>query len=369
MNDKLNSLGQKAFIAGSASGVISILGGIFFSQEAFFEGYLFAFMICVSVPLGALVLTTVHYLSHGAWGFVFRRQALAVIHTLPLMALLLLPIFLGIKHLYLWANLELVSQDPILLQKVKYLNVPFFQGRAVFYFVVWILVANLLERKSHAFIDDHSEEGRTHLQLVSGLCLLAVIFTITFAAFDWMMSLEPHWFSTIFGIFTIIGMVLFAMAFLIVMTAVTSEESFLKEESTIRGFHDLGNLTLALVMLWAYMGFSQFFIIWSGNLPEEIHWYLHRLGGGWQYVGTALVLFHFFVPFFLLLNRTLKQNVRALAVIALFIMAIRVVDLSWMILPTFHHEVLHLHWLHFTTPVAMVGIWFAFFTKKLKDMS
>jgi len=367
--NKLDPIGRIAFFVGSAAAVASVLGALFVDRQAFFEGYLVAFLLCVSVPLGAMVLSLVHYLSHGAWGFIFRRQCLAAIKTFSLMALFLLPLFLGLKHLYLWANPEAVAMDPILQKKILYLNVPFFQARSVFYFIVWILLASFLERKSRALIEDHSEEGRMQLQLVSGLSLLAMVFTMTFAAFDWAMSIEPLWFSTIFGIFTVISQALLAMAFLILLVRLSAEESFLKEESTVRGFHDLGNLTLALVMLWAYMGFSQFFIIWSGNLPEEIHWYLHRLNGGWQYAGIALIVFHFFVPFFLLLNRVLKRSVNHLAVIAFFILVMRFVDVGWIILPTFRHDFLSLSWIHLTVPVGMAGWWFAFYVRKLREVA
>jgi len=368
MNTQLEQIGKKAFLIGAAASVVSVLGALFGAREAFFEAYLVGFLLCVSVPLGVMVISLVHYLSYGAWGFVIRRQSLAATRTIPWMAILLIPLFLGIKSLYLWANPEAVAADPLLQLKSPYLNVTFFMIRAVFYFAVWIILSKFMERKSIELLDQDTEEGRMKLQLVSGLSLLAFIITMTFAAFDWAMSIEPLWFSTIFGIFTVIGQSLMGLAFLVVMVRLSSEEDVLKDESTVRGFHDLGNLILALVMLWAYMAFSQFFIIWSGNLPEEIGWYIHRLNGGWQVVGSVLAIFHFFVPFFLLLNRTIKRSVHFLAMIALFVLVMRFVDIVWIILPTFRHELLHLSWLHFTVPVGMGGLWFAFYVKKLREM-
>jgi len=336
------------------------------NRDVFYQAYAFAFLIVVSVPLGAMSISAVHYLSHGRWGFEIRPFYLAAIKTFPLLALFAVPLFTGLESIYLWAQADVVANDPILLLKEPYLNRNFFIARTVFYFILWTGLGILLHRKSDELLHDTSDNSRMRLQLVAGLSLFAFVFTDSFAAFDWSMSLEPHWYSTMFGIWSVISQALTALAFMIVMASLRVSPNQADEENTQQKFHDLGNLTLVLVLLWAYMAFSQFFIIWSADLPEEVLWYLPRLTGGWEVIGTIVAIGHFFFPFFLLLNRTVKRTVAYLSKVAIYILILRVFDLAWTVLPTWNEHVSDLSLVHITLPIGLCSIWYAFFASKLK---
>src|SRR6266498_5419656 len=286
------------------AGVIALgacAAGAIASPGAFFRGYLFAYVFFTGLSLGCLAIVMLHHTTGGAWGIPIRRILESGTRTLPLIAILFLPIALGMKHLYSWSRPEEVAKDALLQAKEAYLNVPFFLARAAFYFAVWIATAYFVNRWS--LEQDHagSPALTRKLQLLSAAGLLAYGLTITFASFDWLMSLEPHWFSTIYGVLIMGGQGLSAMAFLIVVLVWLARRAPLDRIVVPAHFHDLGNLMLAFVMLWAYFSFSQYLIIWSGNLPAEITWYLHRLQTGWRFVGITLVICHFVAPFVLLL--------------------------------------------------------------------
>jgi hypothetical protein len=246
------------------------------------------------------------------------------------------------------------------------LNVPFFLGRTAIYFAVWLMLTYFLNKWSKQEDEASTPLLQSRFQFLGGIGLLLYGLTATFASVDWMMSLEPHWFSTIYGLLVIVGQVLSAFAFVIAMGSLLMAYKPLSDVMTKAIFHDLGKLMFAFVMIWAYFAFSQFLIIWSGNLPEEIPWYKHRLTHGWQAIGLILVLFHFALPFLLLLSRDLKRNPRIVAMIAIGILVLRVVDLYWMVGPEFHQDGLTVHLLDILLPIGMGGIWLAYFFKQLK---
>ncbi|HEY6147542.1 MAG TPA: hypothetical protein VIZ69_07575, partial [Thermoanaerobaculia bacterium] len=286
---------------------------------------------------------------------------------LPLAALFFLPLFLGLPRLYEWARPEDVAHDAVLRHKTPYLNVPFFAGRAVLCFAVWMAFAYFLNRWSRE--QDAGGPGRAitrRLQLLSSAGLVAYGLTITFFSIDWVMSLEPHWFSTMYGVIFIAGQALAGFSFVIALTVVLSRYRPLSEFIHREHFHDLGKLMLAFVMFWAYVSFSQYLIIWSGNLPEEIPWYLRRLNGGWGWIGIALVLFHFLLPFLLLLPASANRNARVLIGVAGLVLLMRVADLFWYVRPaTSPVPRLSLHWMDLAAPIGVLGIWLFVFLGQL----
>jgi hypothetical protein len=349
-------------------GVVSIglsAVGFFSSHEQFFKSYLLAYVFWIGIALGSLALSMVHHLSGGAWGVVIRRVLEAASRTLPFMALLFLPIAFGLHELYLWARPAEVARDAILQHKAPYLNVTFFLVRAVVYFAIWSALAFLLSKWS--LDQERGEHGQSvRMQRLSGGGLVIYAVTVLFMSVDWIMSLDPHWFSTIYGILFMGGQGLSALAFTIAVVVLLSRTEPMSRVIAPAHLHDLGKLLLAFVMLWAYFSFSQFLIIWSANLPEEIPWYLKRWGGGWQWVGLALIFGHFALPFVLLLSRDLKRNGRTLIGVALVVIVMRLVDLFWQIGPLHGADHFGLHWMDVAVPVALGGVWLTIFLWQLQ---
>jgi hypothetical protein len=270
------------------------------------------------------------------------------------------------SRLYIWTHGDAVAADEALQHKRLYLNTPFFVIRAAIYFLVWNGLSYLLNAWS--LEQDRTGDPRIarRMQRLSAGGLVAYGLTITFASFDWLMSISPDWYSTIYGVLIIAGQGLSALAFLIVVVAWLSRRPPLDRIILPAHFHDAGNLTLAFVMLWAYFSFSQYLIIWAGDLPPEISWYQHRLQTGWRVVGVTLVLFHFAVPFLVLLSRRIKRESTTLARLALGILAARLVDLFWLIAPDFHRTGVHISWLDVLLPVSLASIWLAAFVWQLR---
>jgi hypothetical protein len=357
---------QRPLLRGGVAGALVSTLGLFFEPTQFFQSYLMAYMLCLGVTLGCLALGMVHQLSGGAWGVVARRPIGAASRVLPVMTLLFLPIVFGMRYLYPLTHADLVARDEVLQAKQLYLNVPFFLVRAAVYFSAWNAVSLFLNAWS--LEQDSADDPRIarRMQHLSAGGLVAYGLTITFASFDWLMSLEPHWFSTIYGVLIIGGQGLMGLAFLIIVLVWLSRRPPLDRIIAPAHFHDLGNLMLAFVMLWAYFSFSQYLIIWAGNLPEEIIWYTHRLRTSWRFVGAALVLFHFTVPFALLLSRAVKREPQMIVKVAIGIMIARVVDLFWLIAPEFHGEGLSISWLDILLPASLFAIWLGCFVWQLR---
>jgi hypothetical protein len=361
---RVASLQRLATIVGVV-GLALCVAGFLASREHFFKSYLLAYVFWVGIALGCLALSMVHHLSGGAWGVVTRRVFEAASRTLPFMAILFLPLAFGVGELYLWANPDEVAKDTILQHKAPYLNVPFFFVRAALYFAIWSVMAFLLSKWSLEQ-EREGERGQSlRMQRLSGGGLVLYAITILFMSVDWIMSLDPHWFSTMYGILFMGGQGLSALAFTIAVVVLLSRTEPMSRVIAPAHLHDLGKLLLAFVMLWAYFSFSQFLIIWSANLPEEIPWYLRRMGGGWQWVGLALIIGHFALPFMLLLSSDLKKQGRTLIVIALLVIGMRIVDLFWQIGPLHGEDHFGVHWLDAAAPVALGGVWLALFLWQL----
>ena len=357
---------QRQLLIGGAAGLLVSLAGWFFTPTQFYQSYLMAYMLCLSVTLGCLALGMLHQLSGGAWGVVIRRPIGAASRVLPVMTVLFVPVLLGMSHLYIWTHADVVAHDEVLQAKHLYLNVPFFLVRTAIYFASWNAIAYVLNAWS--LEQDRSADPRIarKMQLLSAGGLVVYGLTITFASFDWLMSLEPHWYSTIYGVLIMGGQALSAMAFLIIVLVWLSRRPPLNRIVVKAHFHDLGNLTLAFVMLWAYFSFSQYLIIWAGNLPPEISWYVSRLQTGWRFIGVALVLVHFVLPFVLLLSRTMKREARLIVLVAMVILLSRLLDLFWLIAPEFHTQGIVVSWLDVVLPLALGAIWLGAFVRQLR---
>jgi hypothetical protein len=336
-------------------------------KAEFFRSYLVAFLFWLGITLGCLALLMVQHLTGGNWALVIRRILEAGSRTLPLMAVAALPLLAGMKTLYVWSQPG--ETDPVILSKHLYLNPQFFAGRMVFYFLCWFLLAYLLNKWSR--IEDSGAGGivlSMRMEALSGVGLVLYGFTVTFAAIDWVMSIEPRWYSTIYGLLFMVGQALAAMAFAVIILIWLSEREPLSRIVTPSHFGDLGSFLLTFVMLWAYMEFSQFLIIWGGNLSEEIPWYLRRMQGIWGRVGLLLVFLNFALPFFLLLFRHVKRRTRSLLIVAVLVLLMRLVDMYWMVLPAFGGGNAHLTWMNVVLPFGLGGIWFGYFVWQLQRM-
>lgn len=359
------------------AGIVALAGcaaGAFLSPAAFFRGYLFAYVFFTGLSLGCLAVVMLHHLTGGAWGIPIRRMLESGTRTLPLLAILFIPIGLGMKSLYPWARPDEVARDPFLQAKEAYLNVPFFLGRTLFYFAVWIAVAYFVNRWSLEQDRRGGPELTRKLQLLSAAGLVAYGLTMTFASIDWVMSLEPRWFSTMYGVLYIAGQALNALAFVTAALALLSREPPFDGYVRPSHFHDLGKLLLAFVMFWAYVSFAQYLIIWAGNLPEEIPWYQRRLAGGWGWLGVALVVLHFALPFLLLLPEGANRNRRLLGSVAALVVLMRLVDVFWLVRPVFTQQGsspvtarFQLHWLDLAAAIGIGGIWVAAFLWQLEE--
>ncbi len=367
LKPRLGSFQNTALIVGLV-GIAATIYGYVAQPDHFFQSYLLAFIYWVSLSMGSLGVLMLHHLAGGRWGFAIRRFLEAGSRTLPLMFILLLPIlFLGLHDLYHWSHTE--SLDEILLKKSAYLNEPFFIVRNLIYFAIWGLIAFYLNRWSLQQDGTRETHPTRKMQRLSGAGIVIYALTMTLAGVDWIMSLEPHWFSTIFSAIYIIGQILLTWAFMTLVAVPLSNKPPLNHLLTNERLRDLGTFMLGFVMLWAYTSFSQFIIIWAGNLPEEITWYMTRLKGGWLDLGYVLIALHFALPFVLLVSSRIKARIPILVCIAFGLMVMRLVDLFWITAPAFDQTGLSLHWLDIAIPIGMGGIWVAFFFWHLKRHS
>jgi hypothetical protein len=367
-DSELQQYGTRCLTVGVIGLVVSAIGA-FSNAEQFFRSYLQAYLFWLGIALGSLAIVMLHHLSGGAWGLVIRRLLESGSRTLPLMGVLFLPILLGLPNLYEWARPTAVAHDKILQHKALYLNVPFFLTRSILYFAAWILLAYLLSKWSLEQDRTAAPSLARRLEVLSGPGLVIYGATMTFASIDWVMSLESHWFSTIYGLSFMVGQVLGAFSFVIALTIWLSYRRPLSDIISAAHLHDLGKLLLAFVMIWAYMAFSQFLIIYSGNLPEEIPWYLRRERGVWGWIAIALILFHFVLPFLLLLSRNLKQNAGKLLKVAVLVVFMRYLELVWLIRPAGSAGGGLSLWMDMATLIGIGGVWLAFFLRQLKGKS
>jgi hypothetical protein len=373
----LDSRRSRALIVGLAGLVVCVIGFVL-DRDHFFRSWLIAFLLFLGIALGSMALMMIQHLSGGTWG-VFRRIFEASSRTLPLLALLFVPVLLGMGSLYTWTHEDHVQTDEILRHKSLYLNTPFFIARAVLYFLVWVGLAWVLNRLS-ARQDTGDLDVNMSIQRWAGAGLVIYAMTVTFAGIDWIMSLNPHWYSTLFGFLMMGGQGLAALAFTIVISTFLVRRAPMATLLKPQHFHDLGKLMFAFVMLWAYFNFSQFLLTYAANLVEEIPYMITRMSHGWQYLAVFLLLFHFVVPWLLLLSRQTKRTPDRLVIIAAWILFVRYADLFMMVSPEFASsgENLHLlagepesqffvHWLDLAAPLAIGGLWLWMFFTQLRQ--
>jgi hypothetical protein len=351
------------FLAGTVIAAITEHNG-----AQFFRSYLLGYVWWLGITLGCLAVLMMQHLAGGLWGFVIRRPLESAVRLLPLLAVMFVPLIFGIPSLYVWDHAGLYKSPHS--HQAHYLTGPLFILRAVIYFVAWILLAYLLNRWSAAQDASGDPVQRRRMQNFSGPGLVIYALTVTFASIDWLMSLDPQWSSTIYPLILIAGQMLAALAFCAAILFLLVQHKPMSDIVQEKHVHSLGKMMLAFVMLWAYTSYSQLVIIWAGNLPEEISWYLRRLNSGWKYVALALVVFHFAVPFALLLSRDLKRNARRLARVAILLVLVRYLDLLFWIapnsLPGFQNG-MPFQWMDIAVPVGIGGIWMAAFVWALRQ--
>jgi hypothetical protein len=366
--DSVGRLQRNALVAGGIALLVCIFGAIK-SPQIFFPSYLMGYLLVLGLALGSLGLLMLQHLTGGHWGIVIRRPLESATRTLPLLAVLFLPIVFGMKYLYgAWLDPERVRQEPLSAMQQGYLTAHWFYIRAIIYFVVWIGLMLIFNRWSREQDINQADRAlRRRFKMLAGPGIILYVFVMTFAAIDWVMSISPHWASTIYGFLFVAGQLISAMSLMIAVVVLLSRTAPMAGLIQKRHIHDLGKLLLAFVMLFAYFDFSQLLIIWSGNQPEEITFYRSRLYGEWGVVAVIVLVFHFFVPFFLLLSRDLKRNYRLLPKVALWMIFIRLVDLFWMTRPEFTARAIP-SWIDFVVPIALIGLWVGFFAFNLQKL-
>jgi hypothetical protein len=353
-----------SLVVGIVGLVLLALVGIA-NPTGFFRAYLFGYTFWVGLGLGSLGIVLVQFLTGGNWGLATRRVLEAAAATLPLMAVLFIPLFFGLPQLYAWARPADVAADAVLQHKAVYLNVPFFVIRSIVYLVTWVVLAFLLRRWSAA--QDTTDEPRAlqRLQRFSVVGCLLLGFSVTFAAIDWLMSLDADWYSTMYPPTVGMSFMLLALAFGTMFVALFGPGTSLAEVLAPQVFNDLGSLLLAFTMLWGYLEYFQYLLIWAGNLSDEIPWYASRSEGGWLPVAVVVAAVGFFLPWYLLLFRPLKRNRHTLAAIAALLVVMQLVNVFWMVEPPFHPSGPIVDWLDVFAVIGFGGLWLAVFTWRL----
>jgi len=362
----LNRFQKSSLAVGLVAMALCVSGG-FHSPTQFFRSYLFAFVFWVGAALGCSAILMLHHLVGGRWGFPLRRSLESGTRAIYLMAVLAVPLLFGLRLLYRWADPEKVKLDALLQYKAPYLNVPFFIVRTAIYFIIWIAMAYFLNKWSLKQDETGDPSLTARLQNLSGPGLVIFGLTVTYASVDWVMSLEPQWFSTIYGMIFMVTEGLAGMSIVTIVVILLSPYEPLYDLVSKRVLNDYGNLLLTFTMLWAYLSFSQYLIIWSGNLQDEIPWYVSRASGGWAWVALALVIFHFAVPFLLLLSRFVTRRKLWLGVVAAIQLVMSVIDIFWLTVPAYERAGPQFHVLDWLAVLGIGGIWFWWFATNLKS--
>lgn len=364
---EVGKLQTLSLIVGAVSLAAALLLALL-GSEGFFESYLFAFLFWLGLSLGCLVMLFVQHLAGGSWGALIRRPLEAGVAVLPLLAVLFVPLLFGLGSLYEWTRPEYVANYPVVAAKSSYLNVPFFIARAVLYFTIWIGGALFFLRLSDRQDGEPEKSGSIgyRMKSVSALWIVVYVLTMTFAGIDWGMSLTPTWFSGIYSVILMIGQAITAVAFIVVvMVLLARSVPAVNELLTAKRLQDLGNFLMAFIMFWAYVSFSQLIILWSNNTVETSPWYVVRLNTDWVYLGAFLLVFGFFAPFAILFSRWVKRKRTALAVVSIFAIVVRLIDLYWILVPSFDRSGAQLLLLDILLVVGLGGIWLAAYSRSL----
>ncbi len=349
-----------SLIAGVLLLAASVAGAFFHAQD-FFHAYLVGYLFWIGLALGALGFLMLQYLTGGAWGVVTRRILEAATRTLPLLAVLFIPIVFGLRELYDWAKPAAVEHSRTLQHRAGYMNSGFFIGRAFTYLLIWLSIAYFLNRWSV-----REERARQPLlEKLSAPGLILFLFSVSFASVDWAESLETRWSSSIWGFLFIASQGVMALAFTIIVMALFSRREPLSTAIRSSHFYDLGTMLFANLMLWAYFAFCQYVIVWSGNLPSEIHYYMTRTGTSWGWLGMCLIVVQFFIPAMLLLSKPLKRSPFLLSSVAILLLIMNYFDLIWVVLPSHYNSGFRIQWMDVLTPLGLGGVWLWAFLREL----
>jgi len=358
----LKDLRKQAAVGAALGFLFTLLMGLRNGPQ-FFRSYLLAYLIFFGLAVGCLGVLLTYLMTGGAWGRASCRVFLACVRTLPWTAVLFIPVLLGLRYIYPWTHIAQWTGYSAGHKRI-FFNLPFFVIRSAVYFAFWCWCGARLQARARPGSEGIDLRGG---RMLGGVGLVFYVLSVSFAAFDWIMSLEPYWASSIYGAMILMGHVLSAFAFALVVLAWLAQRSPEAFPVSDDAAHDLGNLLLAFVILWAYMALSQYLIIWSGNLPSEIPWYLARQRGGWQAVAVLLVLLQFFLPFFLLLARRNKRRLESLGKVALIVLVVRFIDVFWLVVPDFSPAKFSLHVADFSTTLLVGGLWLIAFCHGLQE--
>ena len=376
LRDRYSRMSMIALVVG-VIGIVGLVAGWILDTDDFYQSYIFGYAYWMTITLGMIAWGLLHNMTAGKWGFTIRRMLQAgsfndsfLLSPIVLMAVMFVPIIIGSGYYYEWMHPEVVANDHVLELKSFYLNEPFWYGRLIFYFVFWIGISywlkRLLDREEQTY-SIHDSKLRT-IQRISGFGLVVFLLSVNFSMTDWLMSLEPHWFSTIYGVIMLIGGVLSAIALSNTMVVTSARYRPFSGYLETKTLHDLGNLMFALTIFWAYVSFSQYIIIWSANLAEEAGWYLKRIDGVYEVIGYFLLAFHFIFPFLVLIQRKMKRNPFTLKRMAFYILIVHFVDLFWQIKPAFQEvgdTSFNIHILDFAAVAGIGGIWLFMYLRSL----
>lgn len=348
-------------------GLIACAIGFFVNRQEFFRAYLPSWIFWFEIVAGGLGVLMMQYVTGGEWGLLIRRPLGAAARTMYVMAILFIPIALGARYIYSWTDPAMRGE--LLAARHGYLSYGFWVARAVFYFAVWIVWAWRIRALSLRFYEDRAPETELRRRAWAGAGLPMIVLTLTFASIDWQMSVEPRWYSTMYGITFVVSCGLAAYAYVIFLLTQLSKTKAMADILRPQHFRDLGNLMLAFVMFWAYTAFSQFLLIWYGNIKEEVPYYLKREHGVWGFLAIMLVLFHFFLPFFMLLMRAIKDRPSTIAIVAVIILVMQYVHTYWLIGPGFYPDHFYFSWMSVASFLAIGGLWFWAFVNQLKGQT
>jgi hypothetical protein len=366
LGPQMDRLQRNVLFVGLVALLVSLIG-LFTNPSHFWQSYLFAYIFWAGLALGCLGIFFLHNVVGGNWGVAVRRLVESGLQTLPLILLLAIPIFFALGTLYKWTDAGYRAEHFATGHKAAYLNPTWFIIRTLLYFAIW----GFSGYRILGMANEHDRTGDPALfkriKARSAPALLVFVLTTTLAFIDWIMSLEPDWYSTIYGWMFTVGEVLLTFSFLVAVLVLLSKREPFASFLTRQHYHDIGNLMLAFTMLWAYMSFAQFLIIWAENLPDEIPWYVRRFSGGWGYIAWTIAIFHFFVPFFLLLLRFVKKNPTRLRTLAVWIIIMKVLDVFWIVEPAFRQRGLEVYWTDAAALIGLGGIWLAYFIRNLKS--
>jgi hypothetical protein len=370
MNEQtLQSRLSRAQLIALVIGIIALLFsglGAWMQHKQFFYSYLYAWLFWMGLSSGCFIVTMIHQLTGGRWGYPTRRFFEAGFSAFPLMLVLFIPVLMGTSQIYPWAVPSEVASDPVLLQRSGYQNIPGFVIRTLIFFAITGAMAWPLRKWSLEQDATTDAEPTRKARTLSGPGVVAYSLIATFIYVDWILSLEKKWYSTMFAVIILSGQVLVTYAFGVIMLTIFRNQSPISQVVNKTHYHHLGNLLLTFVLFWTYVSFGQLLIIYSGDIPQEIDWYLHRMAGNWKFIIGALALFHFFVPFFLLLFRTMKRHIAPLTTLAILIFIMHIIDAYWLVMPAYHHAGVAVSWIDFTTLFGIAGLWVAMFLWRLK---